>query len=108
MFSAAPILKLSATHQKEIPFSKAKFFLILPTNTGSTPDASLVVGYSKFSGLSITVNPNEFFRISRTSSGLTGFSNSISTASECPLYTGTLAAVQEIGKSCGKRRNESC
>ena len=61
MFKAAPILRLSATHQSDIPFLNARFFLILPTKTGFTPDASRVVGYSKFAGLSITLTPNEFF-----------------------------------------------
>jgi hypothetical protein len=50
----------------------------------------------------VTVNPNEFLRVSLTSSGVTGLPNSISTASEWLLYTGTLAAVHDIGKSCGK------
>ena len=102
MFNAAPILRLSATHHKEIPFLKARFFLIRPTNTGSTPDASRVVGYSKFSGLSITLIPKEFFKISLTSSGEISSSNSISTASECPLKTGTRAAVQDIGVSSSR------
>ena len=64
VFRAAPILKLSATHHKVMPFLNARFFLILPTKTGSTPDASRVVGYSKLSGLSITFIPKEFFKIS--------------------------------------------